>query len=46
MIKDLEQEKVYKSPGVDECSGIQHAMMRQKLKKELARRTRLILKIE
>ena len=46
MIKDLEQEKVYKYLDVDESSGIQHATMKQKLKKELVRRTRLILKIE
>ena len=44
--KDLEQEKVYKYLGVDESSGIQHAIMKQKLKKELVRRTRLILKTE
>ena len=46
MIKDLEQEKGYKYLGVDESSGIQHATMKQKLKKELVRRTRLILKSE
>ena len=46
MIKDLEPEKVYKYLGVDESSGIQHATMKQKLKKELVRRTRLILKSE
>ena len=46
MIKDLEQEKVYKYLGIDESSGIQHATMKQKLKKELVRRTRLILKSE
>ena len=46
MIKDLKQEKVYKYLGVDESSGIQHATMKQKLKKELVRRTRLILKTE
>ena len=46
IIKDLEQEKVYKYLGVDESSGIQHATMKQKLKKELVRRTRLILKTE
>ena len=38
MIKDLEQENVYKYLGVDESSGIQHATMKQKLKKELLRR--------
>ena len=46
MIKDLEQEKVYKYLGVDESSGIQHATMKQKLEKKLIRRTRLVLKIE
>ena len=44
--KDLEQEKVYNYLGVDESSGIQHVIMKQKLKKELVRRTRLILKTE
>ena len=46
MIKDLEQENVYKYLGVDESSGIQHATMKQKLKKELLRRKWLILKTE
>ena len=46
MIKDLEREKVYKYLDVDESIGIQHATMKQKLKKELVRRTRLILKTE
>ena len=46
MIKDLEQEEVYKCLDVDESSGIQHATTKQKLKKELVRRTRLILKTE
>ena len=46
MIKDLEQEKVYKYLGVDESCGIQHATMKEKLKKELVGRTRLILKSE
>ena len=31
MIKDLEQEKVYKYLGVDESSGIQHRIMTPKL---------------
>ena len=43
---DLEQEKVYKYLGIDVSSGIQHATTKQKLKKELVRRTRLILKTE
>ena len=46
MIKDLEQEKIYKYLGVDESSGIQNAIMKLKLKRELVRRTRLILKTE
>ena len=45
MLKDLEQDKVYKYLGVDESSGIQHTTMRQKLKKVLVR-TQLILKTE
>ena len=46
MIKDLELEKVYKNLGLDKSSSIQHATMKQKLKKEFVRRTRLILKTE
>ena len=46
VIKDLEQEKVYKNLSVDESNGIQHTTMKQKLKKELVRRTQLILKTE
>ena len=46
MIKDLEEEKVYNYLGIDKSSGIQHATMKQKLKKELVRRTQLILKTE
>ena len=38
MIKDLEQEKVYKYLGIDTSGGIQHATVKQKLKKELVRR--------
>ena len=44
IIKDLEQEKFNKYLGFDESIGIQHATIKQKLKMELARRTRLILK--
>ena len=39
MIKDLEQEKVYRYLGVDESSRIQHVTMKQILKKELIRIT-------
>ena len=46
MIKDLKQEKVYKYMPVDESGRIQHATMKQKLKKELLRSARLILKTE
>ena len=46
MIKGLEQENFYKYLGVDESSGIQHATVRQKIKKHLVRRTQLILKTE
>ena len=45
-IKDLEQEHYYKYLGVDEGEGIQHAAMREKLRRELLRRTRLILKTD
>ena len=44
MIKDLLQEKIYKYFGVDGSSWIRHATMKQELKKELLRRTQLILK--
>ena len=44
MINDLEQMTVYKYLGVDESTGIQHVTMKQKIKKEPVRRTRLILK--
>ena len=45
-IKDLVQESVYKYLGVDESNGIKHSTMKEKLRKELLRRTRLILKTE
>ena len=41
MIKDLEQEKAYKYFGVDESSRIQHATIKQKLKKELNSKNRI-----
>ena len=44
MIKDLEQEKVYKYLGVDESIGIQQVIMKRKLKRELVKRTRVIRK--
>ena len=46
MIKDLEQEKVWKYLGIGESNGIQHTTIKQKLKKELVRRTQLILKAD
>ena len=46
IIKDLEQEKVYTYLGIDESTGIQHTIMKHKLKKKLVRRTRLILRTE
>ena len=46
MIKDLEQDKVHKYFYVDESSGIQHATIKQKLKEEFVRRTRLTFKTE
>ena len=44
IIKDLEQEKVYKYLGIDDSSGIQHTTMKQKLKREHVRRIRFVLK--
>ena len=46
MIKDIEQEKFYKYLSFDESSGIQHVTVKQKLKKELTRRTGMIFKTE
>ena len=46
MIKDLEQEGVYKYLGVNEGDGIQHASMKEKLRKEVIRRIRAILRTE
>jgi len=46
VIKDLEQEGVYRYLGVNEGDGIQHASMKDKLKKEVTRRIRAILKTE
>ena len=38
MIKDLELEKVYKNLGADKSSSIQHATMKQKLKKGICKK--------
>ena len=45
-IKELEQEGTYKYLGVNEGDGIQHAAMKEKIRKEYCRRTRFILKSE
>ena len=44
MIKDLEQEEVYKYLGVDESNGLQYAAMKEKIRKECYWRVRAILK--
>ena len=46
MIKDLDQKKVYKYLDVNESNGIEQATMKQKLKKELVKIMRLLLKTE
>ena len=46
MNKKVNQEKVYTYLDVDEFSGNQQAIMKEKLKKELLRRTPLIFKTE
>eukprot|EP00795_Rhopilema_esculentum_P000153 gene153-9770_t len=45
-IKELEQEEVYKYLGVNEGHGIQHATMKEKIRKECYRRVRAFLKTE
>ena len=45
-IQDLDQEETYKYLGVNEGNGIQHAMMKEKIRKEYYRRIRLVLKSE
>ena len=45
-IKELDQENTYKYLGVDEGDGIQHAKMKEKVRKEYYRRVRMVLKIE
>ena len=44
MIKELENDGSYKYLGVDESDNIQHSKMKDKLKKEYFRRTRMILR--
>ena len=46
MIKGLEQEEVHKYLGVDESNGIEHAAMKEKIRKECYRKVRAILKTE
>ena len=46
VIKDLEREEVYKYLGVDESNGIQHAAIKEKIRKECYRIVRAILKTE
>ena len=46
MIKYLEQDEVYKYLGVDKSNGIQHAAVKEKMRKECCRRVRAILKTE
>jgi len=45
-IKELDQENTYKYLGVDEGDGIQHAKMKEKVRKEYYRRVRMVLKME
>ena len=45
-IKELQQEDSYKYLGINEADGIQHAKMKEKIRKEYYRRVRLILKSE
>ena len=45
-IQDLEHEGTYKYLGVNEGDGIQHAKMKEKIRKEYHRRIRLVLKSE
>ena len=45
-IKELQQEDTYKYIGINEAEGIQHAKMKDKIRKEYYRRVRLILKSE
>ena len=46
IIKDPEQEELYKYLGVNESDGIQHSQMKEKIRKECYRRVRAILKTE
>ena len=45
-ITDLDPEETYKYLGVSEGDGINHALMKEKIRKEYYRRIRLVLKTE
>ena len=45
-IKELGQEQTYKYLGIDESDGIQHASMKDKVRKECVRRVRAMLRTE
>ena len=45
-IKELDQEDTYKYLGVDEGDGIQHAKMKERVRKEYYGRVRMVLKTE
>ncbi|KAF7224300.1 putative LOC107388682-like protein [Nothobranchius furzeri] len=46
VVMELNQEETYKYLGVSEGDGIQHATMKEKVKKEYYRRVRLVIKSE
>ena len=45
-IRELDQDSTYKYLGVNEGDGIQHASMKEKIRKEYYRRVRLVLRSE
>ena len=45
-IRDLDPDETYKYLGVNEGDGINHASMKEKIRKEYYRRIRLVLKTE
>ena len=45
-IRELDQEEAYKYLGINKGDGIQHATMKEKVRKEYYRRVRLVLKSE
>jgi len=46
IIQEIDQEETYKYLGVHEGEGIQHAKMKEKIRKEYYRRIRLVIKSE